>query len=222
MAIPRCNWIPRFVRICKPRSRQLQVNTIGAEATAPANQVADVDEQLRAEMFQDVIRQRAIAEKMVGQRNPRGALNHMRMTRDKIDQSDLDTAGKQQLIAVVEREIAEMERFIEQNISEIENDETNMANLQAVDLDRQYRDDIERKIQALLNDFNMLIDERRFAEAEVLARQAYEIAPENEAVVLMTEKARFMGNQPRDRTKSRTKMPACGKNSGRKKCKARA
>lgn len=153
-----------------------------------------VDEQLRAEMFQDVLRQRAIAEKMVEQRNPRGALNHLRMTRDKVEQSALDEASKKQLIAAVEREIAEMDDFIQMNIAEIENDEENLANRQAVDMDRANRAAVEQKIQSLLNDWNMLMDEQRWAEAEILARQAWELDSNNEAVVLMVEKTRLQGN----------------------------
>jgi general secretion pathway protein D len=187
---------PQTQQDLQSKLSQLQIKSIN-QVSGETESVEGVDEKLRAEMFQDVIRQRAIAEKMVGQRNPRGALNHMRMTRDNIENSSLDTAGKQQLIAVVEREIAEMEQFIERNLSEIENDERNVAALDSVEADRSQRDSVERKIQSLVNDFNMLMDEQRFAEAEVIAKQAFELAPQNEAVVLMMEKSRLQGNAVR-------------------------
>ena len=184
---------PQTQKDLQTKLSQLQVSTI-SQTTGRNEDIAGIDEQLRAEMFQDVLRQRAIAEKMIGQRNPRGALNHMRMTRDGVDNSNLDTAGKQQLIAVVEREIADMERFIELNLGEIQNDEDNNANFQAVLNDRTSREGIDRKIHELVNDFNTLMDEQRFAEAEVIAMQANELAPRNEAVVVMMEKSRLQGN----------------------------
>ena len=184
---------PQIRQDLQTKISHLQVSAVNQDTT-PAEEITGIDDDLRQRLYNDVIRQRAIAEKMVGQRNPRGALNHMRMTRDKIEQSDLDQSAKQQLISVVEREIAEMERFVEQNIAEIETDEMNQSNLQAVEMDRRHREDMERKIQQLVNQFNELIDERRWAEANVLAQQAWELDPQNEAVVLMVEKARLMGN----------------------------
>ncbi len=184
---------PQTQKELQTKLSQLQIDT-ATQSTDTGEEVVGIDEQLRAEMFQDVLRQRAIAEKMIGQRNPRGALNHMRMTRDGIENSNLDGAGKQQLIAVVEREIADMERFIELNLSEIENDEQNDANFQAVVMDRSNREDIDRKIQQLVNDFNTLMDEQRFAEAEVIAMQANELDSRNQAVVVMMEKSRLQGN----------------------------
>ncbi len=155
--------------------------------------IAGVDEDLRRKMFSDVLRQRAVAERMLEQRNPRGALNHLRLLRDQVETSELDPAGKQQLMAVVEREISEMERYVQDNLSEIENDEINAARMQQVEMRRQHRDDIERKIQQLVSDFNQLMDEQRYAEAEVIARQANEIAPDMEVVSLMVERARIQG-----------------------------
>ena len=66
---------------------------------------------------------------------------------------------------MVEREIAEMERFIEANLGEIENMEMNEVRRRDVADRRENRDDVERRIQALVNDFNRLLDEERYEEA---------------------------------------------------------
>ncbi len=163
-------------------------------ANTPQEQITGVDDDLRRAMSSEVIRQRSVAQRMLEQNNPRGALNHMRLVRDDIQTSDLDDPAKNQLVSVIEREIAEYERYIEQNSSLIENQERNERELQAVASQRQHEDDIERQVQAMLNDFNKLVDEERFAEAEIMARQARDIAPENIAVTVMFEKIRLQAN----------------------------
>ena len=176
---------------------QTKLSLLSANAMATSfeqEEVAGVDDDLRRQMFSEVLRQRAVAERMVEQNNPRGALNHMRLVRDDVQNSDLDDASKTQLTAAVEREITEYERYIEQNRSLIDNQEMNERRLQSVELDRQNRDDVERTIQALLNDFNKLIDEQRYGEAEWLARQARDIAPNNPAVIIMFEKTKLQAN----------------------------
>ncbi|MGI9516113.1 MAG: hypothetical protein ACR2NP_03630, partial [Pirellulaceae bacterium] len=106
----------------KKKLIEIRQKMFGEELEGEGSGDEDRDD-LRRQMFSDVLRQRAVAERMAKQRDSRGALNHMRLVRDELQNSDLNAAGKSQLLAVVEREIAEMERFIEQNPGEIENDE---------------------------------------------------------------------------------------------------
>ncbi len=156
--------------------------------------IATPDDDLRRQMFNEVIKQRSAAQRMIEQNNPRGALNHMRYVRDDILESDLDEAGKKQLTSVIDREIGEYERYIDENRSLIENRELNEQRLDAVKTDRQNREDVERKIQTMLDEFNQLIREERFTEAEFIARQARDIAPDSPVVAIMIEKTTLQAN----------------------------
>ncbi|MGI9518849.1 MAG: hypothetical protein ACR2NP_17470, partial [Pirellulaceae bacterium] len=176
------------------QSKLSQLNADAMATSFEQEEVTGVDDDLRRQMSSEVIRQRSVAQRMLEQNNPRGALNHMRLVRDDVQNSDLDQAARNQLVAVIEREISEYERYIEQNSSLIENQELNSRRLASVESDRQHRDDVERQVQSMLNDFNKLIDEERFAEAEMLARQARDIAPENVAVTVMLEKIKLQAN----------------------------
>lgn len=176
---------------------QAKLSSLNANVMATnfeQEEIVGTDDDLRRQMFAEVLRQRSVAQRMIEQNNPRGALNHMRLVRDDVQESDLDNAGKTQLTSVIEREIVEYERYIEQNRSLIDNQEMNDRRRQAVELDRQHRDDVERKIQALLNDFTKLVDEERYHEAEYLARQARDIAPDNPATAIMVEKIKLQAN----------------------------
>ena len=188
----------KLTQLNVPQTTATTPNTSNASAgfAQDASPVGGGDE-LRRQMFSEVLRHRTVAQSMVENRNPRGALNHMRYVRDDVMKSDLDEAGKKQLIAVIEREISEMEDYIQQNLSLIENDEKNARREQEVKIDRENRDEVAKKIVSLVNDYNRLVDERRFEEAEYIARQAYDLDPENPATVLMREKVKLQGNYAR-------------------------
>ena len=73
-----------------------------------------------------------------------------------------------------------MQSYIEQNLPEIINDETNAQRREDVALRRQRRVDVGTQLQKLVEEFNNLIDEQRFAEAQVVARQARDLDPDSE------------------------------------------
>ena len=128
-------------------------------------------------------------------RNPRGALEHMNMLRHEVESSNLTAAAKTPLLKLVDRDLNEMNSYVEQNLSQIEADEENLARMERVVNDRNMRHESEKQLQRLVDDFNKLVDEGRYAEAEVLARQAIEIAPDDEITEMMQWKAKFIRRQ---------------------------
>ena len=82
--------------------------------------------------------------------------------------------------------------YIDEHLSEILLDETNQRNLDLVESRRQASYDTELQIQKLIEEFNDLVDQRRWAEAEAIARQAEELDPTSPIVVQLTENARFL------------------------------
>ncbi len=157
------------------------------------NQIGDEIRESQQAMFRklqgEVFKERAAAERLL-ESNPRQALEKMTMVRSRIAQAEIDPDSRRPLLTIIDRDISEMQRYIEKNLPEIINDETNAARMENVELARQRRVDVEHQIQKLVDDFNRLADEQRYAEAEMAARQAQELAPESEIVVALTEKSK--------------------------------
>ena len=143
--------------------------------------------ELQREVFSD----RAAAERLL-EKSPREALEKMAMIRNRIGQSSLDAKQQRPLLTMIDRDMQEVQAYIDQNLSTIENAETNARRKEFVELRKQRRMDVESQLQKLLERFNTLKDEQRYAEAMVIARQAYELAPENDVAVLLREKANFL------------------------------
>ena len=155
--------------------------------------VSQDDENAQA-LFRDlqsqVFRERAAAERMLAS-DPRQALDRMSSVREIVDSSSLDANSKRPLLTIIDRDINDMQVYIEQNLSEIMNAESNANSLSEVENRRQRKLEVELQIQQLVDDYNRLMDEERFAEAQAVARQARELAPNDEAVVALTERAKL-------------------------------
>ena len=141
--------------------------------------------QLQAEVF----RERVSAEKLM-EESPRAALEKMAMIRNRIGQSKLDTSQQSPLLKMIDRDMEQAQKYIEENLADIDNRERNQASEEAVQRRRQRRLDVERQLQSLVEDYNQLIDEQRYPEAELIAAQAIDLDPDSEISVLLFEKAR--------------------------------
>ena len=162
------------------------------EAADEFEAITGVDKALREKVQSEVMRERAIAEQMMSEKNPRGALEHLQLLREKVAESALDEVSRRQLTSALDRNINDISDYITTNLTQIETEEYNQVRLEEVETSRQRRYDIERKIADLVENFNDLVDEERFPEAKMVAEQANILAPEMEVVQAMIAKARIM------------------------------
>ncbi|MFK7766740.1 MAG: hypothetical protein AB8B55_05925 [Mariniblastus sp.] len=160
-------------------------------AAAPTQELDAIQSEQRSafrSLQTEVFRDRVAAEKLL-ESKPREALNKMAMVRGRIAQSQLDPKGQKYLLNIIDRDLAEMQRYIDDNLSTIINQEENDSRKESVELRRQRRVDVETQLQKLVEEYNRLIDEQRFAEARVVASQAADLAPNNETVAVLMAKA---------------------------------
>lgn len=172
--------------------------TTASTAIQPQDQAAaapaDIDTQQQVvlqKIRQHVSRQRSAADQLKEQQQPRQAMTVLQTLRADIEKSDLEAASKTQFLSMIDREIEGLSQFISQHSVEIETAETNIARLNEVGQERETRYANEVKIQSLVEQFNQLQREQRFAEASVIARQAMDLDASNPAVTLMVEKGRI-------------------------------
>lgn len=165
----------------------------GQQAMEEVDSVTGSDEEqvLFRQMQAQVFKKRAESERAVTQ-SPRSALDQMLALRNEVANSTLSDANKTPLLKIVDRDISEIQRYIEQNLPEILNHESNSERQESWNRGLEEKYNAETQIQKLVADFERLVDEQRFAEAEQVARQAYQLAPEDPVVVLLNEKAKLV------------------------------
>ena len=121
---------------------QEQLTRLGVSTSAgpsgPNQETLELD-QVRMQRQKDyrrlqseVFKQREAAERAL-EENPRDALEIMTTLRNRISQSNLDRDSQRPLLVSVDRNISEMQEYIENNLPEIENRERNASNLKKVE-----------------------------------------------------------------------------------------
>jgi general secretion pathway protein D len=153
--------------------------------------VQSQQELLRQKLVREIASEQKAAEKLA-QTDPNGALVNLKKLRERIAGTEIDASPKKQLLTLVDRSIGELSTYIEQNKATIENRERNDAVKAEVERGRELVLETQNKLAQLVENFNKLMEEQRYAEAEVIAKQALEIAPENPVTVNMVEKSAFV------------------------------
>ena len=124
--------------------------------------------------------------------DPRQSLTILQEAGELITKSELDENTKMQLQRRLALSIAETERYIKEHQSEIELDEANNKVLADVERERAVKVQVREKIAELVDQFNKLIDEHRYAEAEVIAKQLYDLAPEEPVAQQVWQNSKFI------------------------------
>lgn len=124
----------------------------------------------------DIAQQTREAERL-RQTDPNAAVKLLEETKARVEGAGLEPASRDRLLRQVDRALVETANYIEENKPRIELDQRNQAVLEQIEQERQMTLDRQQKLKELVDRYNMLIDEQRFAEAEVVAKRAKEIAP---------------------------------------------
>jgi general secretion pathway protein D len=172
------------------RAATAQPLPAAGEAPSPLEQVNSQQEVLRQKIYREIIAEEKAA-KDLAQRDPRGALANLVKLRERVSGAEVEPAAKKQLLTIVDRMVHELSSYIEQNKATIEADERNNTVRASVVRDQELTIETQNKLAEMVERFNKLMDEQRYPEAEIVARQARDIDPQNIIVVNMVEKARF-------------------------------
>ena len=194
----------KYERELAPETRQqlqdklilLQTNgtppAVAADTQPSPLEAVDAQQQLlRQKLYREITSEQAEAQRLSAT-DPKGALDRLQRIRDRVNESEVDPSSKKQLLTLVDRSVESLEQYIEMNKADIELTERNREVVAGVKLDAQREQEVQNKLASLVEDFNKLVDEQRYAEAERLAKQAHELAPDAEVVQNLLWQSRFI------------------------------
>lgn len=137
------------------------------------------------------------AEKLE-QTDPFESLKSLNELKQRIKASALSKKSRNRLTVRVDATLRRLETFIDQNRADLELDQENQAVLDDIRRGRELELGTQRKLAELVDQFNELLDQRRYAEARLVARQARELAPENELTTVLVWKSDFIQRNARN------------------------
>ncbi|MGN1273936.1 MAG: hypothetical protein ACI4UF_05045, partial [Thermoguttaceae bacterium] len=111
------------------------------------------------------------------QEDPKAALDTLKEYQKKVEGAPLADAQKEMLLRNVKSKVAEMEGYIRDNQAEIDLNVSNAKSREKLQARDDYYNEREAKLKEMSDQFNSLIRENRYAEAEVLGKRAVELYP---------------------------------------------
>jgi general secretion pathway protein D len=152
----------------------------------------DADQQVLARQVSTSVGQAQVESRSIRESEPRRSLEVLESAKANVEKSGLSAEFREQLGRRLDRSIAETKKYIEDNRATIELDEKNAAVLADLDRERNARQKLDEKIAKHVDEFNQLVDEQRFEEAEVVASRLYEVAPNNAVAQQVMANAKFI------------------------------
>lgn len=156
-----------------------------------AEETAAKQQLLLKQVQAEVIQEESAAKAMVAS-DAKRAVAMIEQLRQKVEAAGLEQTARDQLLRRIDRTLGEMRQFVADNRPRIELEEKNQKIRAEVSKDKQAKLANEEKLAALVNDYNRLLDEQRYEEAEVLAKRARELDPENPVVVQLEIESKFI------------------------------
>lgn len=121
---------------------------------------------------------------------PQVVAERLQVLRTRVSQSGLDGKTKKQLLTLVDRQIATHQIYMTRNRAAIEQNLKNQQVRDEIALDQEQTYKTQQQIASLVDSYNDLMDEGRYAEAEVVAKQVGVLDRDSEIASLLIANAR--------------------------------
>ena len=156
-------------------------------ATIPAIPKELVIAKLSAE-----VAARQLEAKRLAQRSPSDALTLLEDITAEVAGQEISADAKAQLLRRIERTRREIEETTGKRRGEIALDKKNALIEGQIDRERTKKVEVDQRLALLVEEYNVLVDGRRFAEAEVIAKKAGQLAPDNAVVRQLLAQSRMI------------------------------
>ena len=148
-----------------------------AEQTTPTESLPPdvIAAKLSAQVAAQQLEAKRLAEK-----NPLEAIELLDSTAETVAaETALPEATRKLLGRRVQRTRSEIEQITGKRRNELELDRQNAMIEDKIDKDRGRKIEVDQRLATLVEEYNVLIDEQRFAEAEVIAKKAAQLSPDS-------------------------------------------
>lgn len=170
-------------------------------ASAKNSLIDETDQQQQAlarQLSAEVGKRQSEAQRLRTE-DPERALAILREAQQMVNDSSLPESQRRELLNRIEITLDKTQKYIKDNAAEIDLDRQNEAVLKSRDRERELRLKTQQKIAESVEEFNRLRDEHRYAEAEIVAKRLYEIAPEDPVVQQVFQTAKFIRREMMNR-----------------------
>ena len=127
------------------------------------------------------------------------ALATLREAQQLVNESKLPESTRRELLGRIDKTLHDTQEFVKGHGAQIDLDKRNEAVLADVNHDREMKIKLQQKIAEMVEEFNSLNHEQRFAESEIVARRLIEIAPDDPVARQIWQNAKFIRREMMNR-----------------------
>ena len=135
---------------------------------------------------------RQLEAKRAAQRSPTDALDLLEEVAAEVQKQDIPEESKTQLSRRIDRTRREIEESTGKRRAELALDRKNARIEAQVDRERAARVEVDQRLAMLVEEYNALVDDQRFPEAEAIAKKAGQLAPDNPVVRQLLAQSRMI------------------------------
>jgi general secretion pathway protein D len=171
---------------------QAKAQTAGAPQRKSLIDSADEAQQIvLRKVDQEVLKRQSEAVRL-REKDPERALATLREAQQMVNESKLPESTRRELLARIDKTLHDTQEFNKAHGAQIDLDKRNDEILASVDHDREMKVKLQQKIAEMVDEFNRLNHEQRYAEAEIVARRLNEIAPNDPVANQVWQNAKFI------------------------------
>jgi general secretion pathway protein D len=170
-----------------------------APAKASLIDAADAEQQALARQLSAEIGKRQSESQRLQEKDPERAIATLHEAQQLVNDSKLPESTRRELLSRIEITLGKAEKYSNDHKSQIALDKQNAAVLGDRDRDQEMKLKLQQKIAEMVDEFNRLRDERRYAEMEIIARRLNELAPDNPVAQQVWLNAKFIRREMMNR-----------------------
>ncbi len=167
----------------------------GSTAVTPPGSLldtADDAQQLLARQISAEVAKRQSEAKRMHTQDPERAIEILNETQQLVKDSKLPDSAKRELLTRIDITLKSTEKFAKGHGADISLEKENARIRAEIDREREVALKIKQQIAEGIAEYNKLVDEHRFAEAEIVARRIYELDPNDVTTRQVLTTAKFL------------------------------
>lgn len=185
----------RLIQQALDKSQTVPAAAPAAEAAADPASEALVLAKLSAE-----VAAKSLEAKRLAQKSPADALALLDATAAGLDRHGIAADKKDQFLKRIERARRDIEETTGKRRAELALEARNAQIEGEIDRERAAKVEVDQRIALLVEEYNSLVDQHRYPEAEAVAKKAGELAPDNLVVRQLLAQSRVIRRIDTQRT----------------------
>jgi general secretion pathway protein D len=166
--------------------------TAGRSSGSLAKAPADEPEALLVPRVSAEVAARQLEAKRLAQKSPAEAFELLDTLAASLAEQPLPADTRSQLMKRIERTRRDIEEVTGKSRAELALDKRNEEIESQIDRERGRRVEVDQRIALLIEEYNTLVNEQRFPEAEAVAKKAGQLAPDNAVVRQLLAQSRII------------------------------